>query len=88
MNEKSEIQKPSIGRVVLVHRLDGEPMGNGQKHAPALVQTAWSDSDALMVNAVAFPDCAAPANLTSIPHESKTTPGSTWGHAWSWPPRV
>jgi hypothetical protein len=78
-----EIQKPSIGRVVLVERGDGEPVSNGQRRAPAIVQTAWDGG--LLVNVCVLPDCATPFNATSIDHASKS--GSP-GLRWVWPPRT
>lgn len=80
----SEIQKPSVGRVVLIKRKDGSPVSNGQPAAPALVQTAW-ESDS--INACMFPDCGTPTNVTSIPHEDRIGEGYG-GYVWSWPPRV
>lgn len=82
MSEAPEIQKPTIGRTVLIKRRDGAVISNGQKAAPAIVQTAWESG--LLINCVAFPDMAAPMNLGSVPHEST----GVAEFVWSWPPRV
>jgi hypothetical protein len=60
--------KLSLGRIVIV-RVAGANF-NGTDVAPAIVNRVWSDRDTsegpVAVNLIVLPDCAPPANYTSV----------------------
>lgn len=66
--------KASVGRTIIV--MGGVAESNGVDRAPGVINRVWADNaethgrDTLngrvLINATAFPDCAAPVNVTSI----------------------
>jgi len=54
------MQKPSIGRVVLVRLIKPS---NGSYIHPAIINRVWSNE---CVNLCVLPDCGAPFNATSV----------------------
>lgn len=82
------MQKPSIGRIVIV------PMdptaANGATEAPAIISRVWSDS---VVNVRILPDASnevlSRTSVTLYPGSTEAADANATGthYAW-WPPRV
>jgi hypothetical protein len=82
----NEMQKPSLGRIVLF-KISGEPI-NGQEEHAAIITQVWSDTGPMAINLTAFPGSGPPINGSSIQHESLTDPKMVGARSWRWPPRV
>ncbi|MGW4108546.1 hypothetical protein [Streptomyces sp. NPDC004976] len=80
------VQKPSVGRIVLV---PAEPtMNNGADVAPAIITRVWNDST---INVRVLLDSQnAPEWRTSLVHTDalEGLDGNASPHRWAWPPRV
>ncbi len=85
------MQKPSLGRVVIV-KVDPS-INNGSDEAPAMITRVWSDT---MVNLRVLLDGAdgvhgippTPARTSVTLLESKPDASDTRSHIAWWPPRV
>lgn len=76
------MQKPSIGRIVLV-ALD-PTMNNGATIAPAVITRVWSDTS---VNVRVLADSENLLWRTSLTYVDSLDDDSPRG-SWAWPPRV
>lgn len=78
------MQKPSLGRVVLV------PMdpaaNNGAEVAPAIITRVWSDTCVNVRVLADGPDTPLRTSVTHIEDLADLEPGQR--HCWTWPPRV
>lgn len=84
------MQKPSIGRVVIVPR---EPAtNNGAAEAPAVISRVWPerpDGTCLINVRVLEDNSATPTWLTSLGlHEDEDTARAHGNHVAWWPPRI
>jgi len=75
------MQKPSIGRIVIVPA--NPDLNNGATEAPAVITRVWSDE---LINVKVLGDNDGVEWRTSVKlHEEKPEDG---GHVAWWPPRV
>lgn len=82
----SEMQKPSLGRIVLF-KISGDAI-NGQDEHAAIITQVWSDT---CVNLTAFPGSGRIIGGSSVMHESTLLtdePRIVGTRSWRWPPRV
>lgn len=85
-SKENTVQKPSIGRIVLVpmHPADN----NGQATAPAIITRVWSQG---LVNVRVFPDDSAITFVrtsVSLFEDDEDASAVTGLHTAWWPPRV